>query len=147
MALVNNKLLLAILYEYKKRRKAKYLKRIRTISMLINNLKKQQQLLTLNLALLNQFSLYVVESCKRASTKRSCRRFVRNTGWWETVSTMYNDARFKQTFRMSRETFYFILRKIEHEITKQFVTEIPIPAETRLAVVFISLQEVIIFIL
>ena len=43
---------------------------------------------------------------------RSCRRLKRNTGWWEKVCNTFSDARFKKTFRVSRETFNFILNRI-----------------------------------
>ncbi|RMX59773.1 hypothetical protein pdam_00015357 [Pocillopora damicornis] len=42
---------------------------------------------------------------------RSCRRLKRNTGWWEKVCNTFSDARFKKTFRVSRETFNFILNR------------------------------------
>ena len=38
---------------------------------------------------------------------RSCRRFIRNTGWWTNVWNTYSDARFKKLFRVSRVTFVF----------------------------------------
>ena len=42
---------------------------------------------------------------------RSCRRLKRNTGWWKKVCNTFSDARFKKTFRVSRETFTFILNR------------------------------------
>ena len=40
-------------------------------------------------------------------TRRSCRRLVRNTGWWENVWNNYSEAQFKKTFRISRATFWY----------------------------------------
>ena len=53
---------------------------------------------------------------------------------WETVNSEYSDERFKQTFRVSRETFNFLLSKIEHDITKKETAETPLSASKRLAV-------------
>ena len=44
---------------------------------------------------------------------RSYRRFPRNTGWFDIVWQTYSDAGFKKAFRISRETFSYILSKIE----------------------------------
>ena len=66
---------------------------------------------------------------------RSCRRLPRNNGWWENVINNYSDARFKEMFRMTKGTFYYILSKIEHRIEKNSVTvEAPIPSDMRLAI-------------
>ena len=65
---------------------------------------------------------------------RSCRRLSRNTGWWEKVWTTYSDARFKKTFRISRSTFKFILNRIGPFLSRQTVTEEPLPPELRLAI-------------
>ena len=65
---------------------------------------------------------------------RSCRRLKRNSGWWENVCNTYSDARFKKTFRVSRGTFNFILRRIEPFLIRQTVMEEPIPPVLRLAI-------------
>ena len=65
---------------------------------------------------------------------RSCRRLSRNTGWWEKVWTKYSDARFKKTFRISRSTFKFTLNRIGPFLSRQTVTEEPLPPELRLAI-------------
>ena len=70
---------------------------------------------------------------------RSCRRFARNTGWWDMVRDTYDDKRFFETFRMSRTTFYFILNKIHNSLLKEFITEEPIPPECRLAITIYKL--------
>ena len=62
-------------------------------------------------------SLLMLLSQRRVITqlprRRSCRRLVRNTGWWENVWNNYSEARFKKTFRISRATFRYILDRIE----------------------------------
>ena len=63
---------------------------------------------------------------KNGRKKRSCRRFIRNRGWWDTVKNSYNEERFKEMFRMSRGTFYYILGKIEPVIVKKHNVEAPI---------------------
>ena len=55
---------------------------------------------------------------------RCCRRFPINNGWWETVLNEYTDKRFKETFRVSRRTFQYILTNIQSDITKQTTSEI-----------------------
>ncbi|CAH3121981.1 unnamed protein product [Porites lobata] len=56
-----------------------------------------------------------------AVLSRSCRRFQRN-------------KRFKETFRISRSTFMFLLGRIRHLIAKDTITEEPISPEGRLAI-------------
>ena len=57
----------------------------------------------------------------------SCRRSIRNTGWWELVWATYDEGRIKKAFyRVSRETFDFILKSIQPDIEKNTVTEIPV---------------------
>ena len=66
---------------------------------------------------------------------RRVRRFQRNNAkQWTTVSNTYSDERFKQIFRVSRTTSYFVLSKFEHKIRKGFVVEAPINPDQRLAI-------------
>ena len=65
---------------------------------------------------------------------RSCRWLNRNTGWWQTVWNSYLEARFKKTFKVSRDTFNFILNRIEPFLIRQTVTEEPILPALRLAI-------------
>ena len=65
---------------------------------------------------------------------RSCRRLLRNTGWWENVWNNYSEARFKKTFRISRATFRYILDRIEPILARQTLTEDPISPDERLAI-------------
>ena len=71
---------------------------------------------------------------KNGRKKRLCRRFTRNRGWWDTVKNSYNEEIFKEMFRMSRGTFYYILGKIEPVIVKEHNVEAPIPPDMRLAI-------------
>ena len=73
-------------------------------------------------------------STRKRNVVRSCRRFVRNSGWWELVWNYYNDARFKTTFRISRATFMYILDKVRHKLEKKIVAELPVSPEQRLAI-------------
>ncbi len=50
------------------------------------------------------------------------------------VWTTYDDKRFKQTFRISKKTFEFILMRIRHKLEKQTVCEEPVSPECRLAI-------------
>lgn len=71
---------------------------------------------------------------RKRSVVRSCRRFVRNSGWWGLVWNDYSDDRFKKTFRISRITFMYILDKVRHTLRKQIVAELPVSPELRLAI-------------
>ena len=66
--------------------------------------------------------------------QRSCRRLQRNTGWWEMVWSEYSDARFKETLRISRGTFLYILDQIKPQLTRECLSEIPHSPEFRLAI-------------
>ena len=65
--------------------------------------------------------------------RRSCRRLLRNTGLWENVWN-YSEARFRKTFRISRETFRYILDRIEAILVRQMLTEDPIKPDERIAI-------------
>ena len=71
---------------------------------------------------------------RKRSVVRSCRRYVRNGGWWRLVWNEYSDDRFKKTFRLSRDTFTYILEKVKHKLTKEIVAELPVSLELRLAI-------------
>ena len=71
------------------------------------------------------FSQQLNCSCSFASTFPAKHRMVRAV--WET----YSNARFKKTFRVSKQTFLYILSKIEGNLLRQTLTEEPIsPAFT-----------------
>ena len=69
---------------------------------------------------------------------RSCRSYERNKGWGNIVNMSYSEERFKQTFRMSRRTFSFVLEKIRAAISKQDTDTGSIPAEERMRNLFAS---------
>jgi hypothetical protein len=82
-------------------------------------------------------SLFLTRSLAELGRKpriRSCRRLIRNPGWWENVWQNYTSSRFKLTFRISRETFSFILDRIRPELERKTVVEEPISPECRLAI-------------
>ena len=64
---------------------------------------------------------------------RSCRRLIRNTGWWENAWNNYSEAGFKKTFRIRRSTFKYILNPIGPFLARETVTEDPISLELWLA--------------
>ena len=65
---------------------------------------------------------------------RSCRRVIRNTGWWANVWNTHSDARFNTFFRISRGTFLFILGRIRHDLLRDTVCEQPISPKCRLTI-------------
>ena len=69
-----------------------------------------------------------------ALLSRSCRRFQRNVGWFTNVWYTYSEKRFKETFRICRSTFMFLLGRIRNLIEKDTITEEPISLECRLAI-------------
>ena len=70
----------------------------------------------------------------RVPRRRSCRRLIRNEGWWHKVWTTYSDVRFKKTLRVSLATFHFILSRVGNVLQRQTVTEEPISPEERLGI-------------
>ena len=64
---------------------------------------------------------------------RSCRRLARNHGWWENVWSSYSNRRFKNSFRVSKKTFAYILKHMGTDLEKNSLTEDPITPECRLA--------------
>ena len=70
---------------------------------------------------------------------RSCRRHYRNVGWWNTVNNLYNEERFKQVFRISRNTFHYILQKVGTAILKEDAGVGSISPDKRLAITLYKL--------
>ena len=99
---------------------------------LLLQLKRKWQV-TLNAALLTIFMMCRPEA-PNPRQPRSCRRLIRNNGWWNKVWHQYSEKRFKRTLRVSRGTFLYILERIRHDIAKETVTEEPISPELQLAV-------------
>ena len=88
-----------------------YEKRRRNVLIhIINAIKRRNQCVQTILQLINEFQLMNASPNARI---RSCRRLPRNKGWWETVSRQYCDKRFKKKFRVSKETFYFLVEKLQ----------------------------------
>ena len=112
--------------------------RRKKILHLLCSLIKRRQLITKSLMLLEMF---LTEWDMQGNIdsivdrkQRICRRFPRNTGWWDTVWGTYSDESFKKKFRVSKETFCFILEKINHRILKEERCETPISPEMRLGI-------------
>ena len=82
--------------------------------------------------------------CLTSPRNRSCRRFLRNPGWWTTVWNNYSESRFKKTFRVSRKTFQNILQPIRRRLAKETIDKEPVSPEERLAVCLYRLAGVII---
>ena len=120
------------------KRKAWWLKKRRQIvSCTVQVTAWRKRLLKAKLLMLKE--LLIHENKQRTKRVRSCRRHLRNTGWWETVNREYSDERFKQTFCVSRETFNFLLFNIEQDITKKETAETHISASKRLVCAFTNL--------
>ena len=71
---------------------------------------------------------------------RSCRRFERNKGWWELVNSTYDANRFFETFRMTRETFNYILENVRDDLIKKTLVEEPVAPDFRLAITIYKLS-------
>ena len=71
--------------------------------IIVRQRQKQKLFITLCSAL--------ISLCRKQKVKRNrrVRRFERNCGWFQKVWNTYDDERFKSCFRISRETFNFIL--------------------------------------
>ena len=95
-------------------------------------LQKRKQLF-LKLFNLIKHKINLLETFPQKKMQRA-RRFQRNNvNWWTMVSKTYSDERFKQSFRVSRATFYYVLSKIEHRIRKEFVVEAPVNSDKTFA--------------
>ena len=93
----------------RERRKRRLLRRRILALMLI-----RKRLLTRVCLLLCLF-LQSVED--ESVSSRSC-RLSRNSGWWDVVWATYSEGRFKKTFRVTKKTFDYILRRIRADIEK-----------------------------
>ena len=69
--------------------------------------------------------------------RRSCRRLIRNCGWWDLVWNSYSDERFKKRFRVSKNTFNFILSHIRHDLERKTVNKDPISPECPLGIIML----------
>ena len=87
------------------------------------------------------YLLHKLEKHERQERRRerSCRRFVRNKGWWEMVRDTYSSERFFETFRICRETFNFIVVNAYDELLRKTLIEEPISPDCRLAITIFKL--------
>lgn len=87
------------------------------------------------------YLLHKLEKHERQERRRerSCRRFVRNKGWWEMVRDTYSSERFFETFRICRETFNFIVVNVYDELLRKTLIEEPISPDCRLAITIFKL--------
>ena len=142
MAVVDRRRLLAIALNIYQRSRRQRINRIqKVLSLLLFTESRRMILIQQHLNLLrNLLATHHFMKRKEQRKPRSCRRFLRNQGWWETVKDTYDDSRFYETFRMTRATFYYILSKISDQIQKKFVTEEPILPDFRLAITIFRLS-------
>ena len=135
IAQYNNSKLETVLYTYMEQRKKRRRRRRNLIAGIIQSLKDRNgKLHQINFTL--TFCLTLLEN--QLFTKKRNRRFRRlprsNTFWWESVWNSYSDDRFKQTFRVSRSTFTFVLSHIRHKLVKEYVAEELISPEKHLGI-------------
>ena len=87
------------------------------------------------------YLLHKLEKHERQERRRerSCRRFIRNKGWWEMGRDTYSSERFFETFRICRETFNFIVVNAYDELLRKNLIEEPISPDCRLAITIFKL--------
>ena len=116
IAQYSNSKLETVLYTYMKQRKKWRRRRRNLIAGIIQSLKNRNE----KLYQINFTCLTLLEN--QLFTKKRNRRFRRlprtNTFWWEIVWNSYSDDLFKQTFRLSRFTFTFVLSQIDTNLWK-----------------------------
>ena len=83
-------------------------RRLRLLNFMCYLIMRKKTLLQILLSLICMLQSF----CLTLLRNRSCRRFLRNPGWWTTVWNNYSESRFKKTFRVSRKTFQNILQPI-----------------------------------
>ena len=78
----------------------------------------------------------LISLCRKQKVKRNrrVRRFEQNCGWFQKVWNAYDNKPFKSCFRISRETFNFILNRIGHHLTHDTTAEEPISPQERLGI-------------
>ena len=65
---------------------------------------------------------------------RRCRRVDRVQGWWQIVWYSFDEKRFKMNFRITKATFLYVFKQLEDLLTKEAISEEPIPPMSRLAI-------------
>ena len=143
MAALNRRQILNIFLLYLKNRRKKASLMNKAIAILLHFEEKRNLIVRQCLLHIEAILLLVQEheEVKRRERRkaRSCRRFLRNTGWWDLVRDTYSPERFYETLRMSRATFNHILVRIHDKLLKKAVTEEPIPPDFRLAITIYKL--------
>ena len=138
MAALNRRQILNIFLLYLKNRRKKVSLMNKAMAILLHFEEKRNLIVRQCLLHIEAILLLVQkhEEVKRRERRkaRSCRRFLRNTGWWDLVRDTYSPERFYETLRMSRATFNHILVRIHDKLLKKTVTEEPIPPDFRLAI-------------
>ena len=131
--------ILMLFYLHRKRKSDRSRKNV--LRLLEFKIRNQERLLVMFNDLIRQY-MYIYNELNVHEPKRrirSCRSYERNKGWWNIVNMSYSEERFKQTFRMSRRTFSFVLEKIRAAISKQNTGTGSIPVEERLAITLYKL--------
>ena len=121
MAAINRRRVLWLLYLYNMQRKCKreLLQRVSSLHTLLQQ--QRRRLLHLLALIVGKVGILLELQLQLTNIprRRSCCRFIRNSGWWETVRDTYSDSRFKEAFRISRGTFNLILDKIHLKLEKK----------------------------
>ena len=143
MAAINRRQILNTFLLYLKNRRKKVSLMNKAIAILLHFEEKRNLIVRQCLLHIEAILLLVQEheEVKRRERRkaRSCRRFLRNTGWWDLVRDTYSPERFYETLRMSRATFNQILVRIHDKLLKQTVTEESIPTDFSLAITIYKL--------
>ena len=82
----------------------------------------------------------LLQAVGNGRSPRSCRRFLRNSGWFGKVWTSYSPERFTRLFRISKPTFLYILDAIRENLVRQTLCEEPISPEERLGIALYQLS-------
>ena len=109
-------------------------RRYRTQQAILSNLVKRRKLILKLFFMLYMSLLRANHQNRILHAPPRQRRLERNTGWWDIVWNTYSPYRFKKTFRVSRETFEYLLNRIRPSLERQSITEDAISPEFRLAV-------------
>ena len=126
---------------YLQRKRNELRSRRNLVRFLELKLKNKQRLIKACLELFVQYvNIYhQLQNLHDGGRIRSCRRHYRNVGWLNTVNTLYNEERFKQAFRISRNTFHYILQKVGTAILKEDAGVGSISPDKRLAITLYKL--------
>ena len=88
-------------FGFSKPEKEKFISSKKNLLLILKILLTRRKILFNILArLIDQYVVFTYTETN-APRKRSCRCFVRNQEWWDTLVNNYSDERFKYTFRMS----------------------------------------------